>query len=207
MHTSLEVYPRAHCVSCEGACPTVPSPLVGEGQGEGWRRLTGREACPDASTEAGCICLLDRRYRADAVRVVPLSLSLPHKGGGNAVALLCPTLSQHSRIRSQMCACLSAFAGTNGDRHRGFGKMKPTRRSGKTKPMFPLRRRAPHASPISRRISAVCSPSRGEGRGDATGLPPIMIGVRTPGILPSLASALASSSRMPRWITCGSAKT
>jgi hypothetical protein len=55
-----------------------------------------------------------------------------------------------------------------------------------------------HASPISRRISAVCSPSRGEGRGDATGLPPIMIGVRTPGILPSLAASLASSSRMPR---------
>jgi hypothetical protein len=48
----------------------------------------------------------------------------------------------------------------------------------------------PHASPISRRISAVCSPSRGEGRGEAIGLPPTMIGVRTPGILPSLAAVL-----------------
>src|SRR5690242_1340192 len=57
---------------------------------------------------------------------------------------------------------------------------------------------APYASPISRRISAVCSPSRGEGRGDATGLPPIIIGVRTPGILPSLAASLASASCMPR---------
>src|SRR5258705_4261294 len=28
---------QAHCVSCEGALHTVPSPLVGEGQGEGWR--------------------------------------------------------------------------------------------------------------------------------------------------------------------------
>ena len=88
-----------------------------------------------------------------------------------------------------------------------FGKTKPTWRFGKTKPTFAARRRPLHASPISRRISAVCSPSRGEGRGDATGLPPIMIGVRTPGILPSLAAALASSSCMPRWITCGSAKT
>jgi hypothetical protein len=33
-----------HCVSCEGAGPTVPSPLVGEGQGEGWRRSAEREA-------------------------------------------------------------------------------------------------------------------------------------------------------------------
>jgi hypothetical protein len=64
-----------------------------------------------------------------------------------------------------------------------------------------------YASPISRRISALCSPNRGEGRGDATGLPPIMIGVRTPGILPSLAAALASSKRIPRCTTCGSAKT
>src|SRR5689334_16325952 len=30
------------------------------------------------------------------VRVVPPSLSLPRKGGGNAVAPLCPTADQHS---------------------------------------------------------------------------------------------------------------
>jgi hypothetical protein len=35
MHTSLQEYPEAHCMSCEGARHTVPSPLVGEGQGEG----------------------------------------------------------------------------------------------------------------------------------------------------------------------------
>ena len=49
-------------------------------------------------------------------------------------------------------------------------------------------------SPISRRISSVCSPSRGEGRSAAIGAPPIMIGVRTPGIVPSLAAALGRSS-------------
>src|SRR5215471_17518745 len=39
---------------------------------------------------------------------------------------------------------------------------------------------AAQPSPISRRISAVCSPSRGAGRSAAIGAPPIGIGVRTP---------------------------
>ena len=43
------------------------------------------------------------------------------------------------------------------------------------------------ASPISFRISAVCSPSRGAGFGEAIGLPSTMIGVRMPGIVPALA--------------------
>ena len=46
-----------------------------------------------------------------------------------------------------------------------------------------------------------------EGRSAAIGLPSIMIGVRTPGIVPPLAAALGRSIRMPRWTTCGSAKT
>jgi hypothetical protein len=53
-------------------------------------------------------------------------------------------------------------------------------------------------SPISRKISAVCSPSRGEGRSDAIGVPSRTIGVRMPGIVPPLAASLLSSSRMPR---------
>jgi hypothetical protein len=42
-HTALRVDPQGHRVSCEGARHTVPSPLVGEGQGEGSaiKRLTG----------------------------------------------------------------------------------------------------------------------------------------------------------------------
>src|SRR5262249_61898688 len=35
---------RAHCVSCEGERHSVPSPLAGEGQGEGWRRSTEDQA-------------------------------------------------------------------------------------------------------------------------------------------------------------------
>src|SRR5258708_30335919 len=94
MHTVLEACPEAHGVSYEGACPTVPSPHVGEGQGEGWRRNTEREVRPVHKRENdGCLHLLDRRYETEAVRVVPLSLSLPHRGGENAVALLCLTAS------------------------------------------------------------------------------------------------------------------
>src|SRR5262245_26940001 len=40
----MGVDPRTQCVSCECSCPTVPSPLAGEGQGEGWRRNTEHEA-------------------------------------------------------------------------------------------------------------------------------------------------------------------
>src|SRR6266446_8560280 len=42
MHTSR----IAQVLSCEGACHTVPSPHVGEGQGEGWRQGTRCEANP-----------------------------------------------------------------------------------------------------------------------------------------------------------------
>src|SRR6266568_6379051 len=71
MHTCLEVHPRTHCVSCEGACPTVPSPT------------RGRECC------------------------------------GTAL----PNARQHPRIRSQMCACPSACAGTNGERANELHRM------------------------------------------------------------------------------------
>jgi hypothetical protein len=74
---------------CEGARPTVPSPLspsqtgvnallVGEGQGEGWRRSTERKVT-DSRTITDYISWVSDT-KTDAVRVVPLSLSLPHKG-------------------------------------------------------------------------------------------------------------------------------
>src|SRR5215510_5762926 len=47
-----------------------------------------------------------------AVLVVPPSLSLPRKGGGNAVAPLFTPQALHSRSCPDMCACRSAFAGT-----------------------------------------------------------------------------------------------
>jgi len=42
------------------------------------------------------------------------TLSLPHKGGGNVVALLCPSPLNAPASCSEMCACLSAEAGTQG---------------------------------------------------------------------------------------------
>src|SRR5262249_44635619 len=39
------VGPHPHRAGFEGASHIVPSPLVGEGQGEGWRRSTEQEAC------------------------------------------------------------------------------------------------------------------------------------------------------------------
>ena len=71
--------------------PRFPPPLWGRdrerGGDEALRvRLVART---DSRMTAGCI----GRYETEAVRVLPLSLSLPHKGGGNDVALLCLTTS------------------------------------------------------------------------------------------------------------------
>src|SRR5487761_2530020 len=63
----------------------------------------------------------------------------------------------------------------------------------------------PHAGSAS--TSALCSPSAGAWRGEAAGLPSIMIAERMPGVDPPLALGLGRSIRMPRWITCGSANT
>ena len=65
----------------------VPSPLVGEGQGEGWPQNTECKACR-ASGERR-----DLRNETNGVDAVPLSLSLPHKGGGNRGARTFATLT------------------------------------------------------------------------------------------------------------------
>jgi hypothetical protein len=77
-------------------CHIVPSPLVGEGQGEGWQRRTKRERKLRHNASQNEELLLPYlRFETSAVRVaVPLSLSLPHKGGGNDVAC---TFATHDR--------------------------------------------------------------------------------------------------------------
>ena len=45
----------------------------------------------------------DLGHETDAVRAAPLSLSLPHKGGGNDVAPLCPIADQRSVVRLHAC--------------------------------------------------------------------------------------------------------
>jgi hypothetical protein len=110
---------RAYRVRCEGARHMVPSPLVGEGQGEGWPQSTEDEAPPDWRTVNGCRAgLIGSWIRTKSSAAIPLSLSLPHKGGGNVVALLCPFPRNAPAYGSEMCACLSASAGTNGIRRR-----------------------------------------------------------------------------------------
>src|SRR5262249_30730576 len=85
-------------LSCEGARHNVPSPLVGEGQGGGWQRSTEREADPMRRDENGDCQLFRLSDKIAAVRGVPPSLSLPHRGGGNDVARLCPSPDIHSRV-------------------------------------------------------------------------------------------------------------
>jgi hypothetical protein len=101
--------PGTRRVSCEGACLTVPSPLVGEGQGEGWRRDPSVEGCLANTSEQRP--LLDCRNKNEAAPLTPLSLSLPHKGGGNAVALFAPNRRQHSRTQLADVCMSNAFAG------------------------------------------------------------------------------------------------
>src|SRR3981081_1223545 len=72
----IHISPIPQVLSCEGARHTVPSPLVGEGQGEGWRQI----AEPEASSfrrpnDDGWVYLLEPQYKTNAVRVIPLSLS------------------------------------------------------------------------------------------------------------------------------------
>ncbi len=103
---------------------------------------------------------------------------------------------------------LDGYSGSGGERPLGGSPGPGARSRGGSGDRLPLRcnrRRgnrylsiAFQPSPISRRISSVCSPSRGDGRSAAAGLPPIMIGVRTPGIVPALAAALDTSIRIPR---------
>ena len=63
------------------------------------------------------------------------------------------------------------------------------------------------ASPISLRTSLVCSPSRGAGRSEAIGAPSSTIGRADAGAGAAFGGGVLQSSRMPRWMTCGSEKT
>jgi hypothetical protein len=105
---------RAHDVRCEGARHMVPSPLVGEGQGEGWPQSTEDGAPPDWRTANGCVAgLIGLWIRTKSSAAAPLSLSLPHKGGGNVVALLCPSPRNAPASGFEMCAWRGAQPGTH----------------------------------------------------------------------------------------------
>src|SRR5215813_4505470 len=89
-------------------------PPCGGGTGRGVATRHEREVSPvqkDSIPTAG-LHLLGRRYKTKVVRVVPPSLSLPHKGGGNHVAPLCPTANQRTR------RCVHALAPARGRQRR-----------------------------------------------------------------------------------------
>jgi hypothetical protein len=103
---------RAYGARCEGARHMVPSPLVGEGQGEGWPQSTEDEAPPDWRTVNGCraglIGSVDTNQKQRCYTPLPVP---PPQGGGNVVALLCPSPSNAPACGSEMCACHSPQGG------------------------------------------------------------------------------------------------
>src|SRR6266436_2069485 len=94
----MVIRPQAHSVRCEGACPTVPSPLVGEGQGEGWRRNSEREAC--------LVHRLTNNMKQRSCLFYPSPCPSPARGEGtvgHAPSHLTPCAC--GRISKEMCAC------------------------------------------------------------------------------------------------------
>jgi hypothetical protein len=65
-------------------CHIVPSPLVGEGQGEGYNaRYIASYLTSTKCSQLSSLSLYARASFALGASSPPLSLSLPHKGGGN----------------------------------------------------------------------------------------------------------------------------
>ena len=98
-------------MSGEGECHTVPSPLAGEGQGEGYNKHC---ACfkSEAEQEELAPPSIELRHRfriALGTLSPPLPLSLPHKGGGNDVAPLRPTAASKS-LHCLFLAVISVIA-------------------------------------------------------------------------------------------------
>src|SRR6266545_587797 len=75
-------------LACQWAerCHSVPSPHVGEGQGGGYNKATARVSDPRLNHRTLDISNLHRICFAPSALSPPLSLSLPHMGGGNRVA-------------------------------------------------------------------------------------------------------------------------
>src|SRR5215831_12250941 len=74
-----------------------PPPLWGRDRERGGDEERSAKLVPSQTRELRLTTLfVGFRQETDAARVLPLSLSLPHKGGGNDVAPLCSTADQQS---------------------------------------------------------------------------------------------------------------
>src|SRR6266478_5743265 len=113
MHTSANEYADAVWRRAE-QCHSVPSPLVGEGQGEGWRQTPSARLVSSTDSQRWPAAFIGSQHGTDAVRVVPLSLSLPHKGGGNRGVRTFATQAMCPRMDFQRCVHVLAQAGTQG---------------------------------------------------------------------------------------------
>ena len=80
----LERITRMWRCRCEKRCHSVPSPLAGEGQGEGYAAST-MVAFNSMSFSLDAQVAIAKSV-ARSASSPPLSLSLPRKGGGNRVA-------------------------------------------------------------------------------------------------------------------------
>src|SRR5262245_26738940 len=103
MHTSASMYANAACGWAE-RCHSVPSPLVGEGQGGGCNthgplfHICDPQMQPTVVLES-----VHETSLAVGALSPPLSLSLPHKGGGNRVARTFATHAMYLRLFFQRC--------------------------------------------------------------------------------------------------------
>src|SRR5690349_7065681 len=85
-------------------CHNVPSPLVGEGQGEGCSSAAfGSYPRSDKSHHAAVRRFPVGRSLVFSALWPPLSLSLPHKGGGNHVAR---TFAPHTICPASRDVCI-----------------------------------------------------------------------------------------------------
>src|SRR5262249_1429786 len=94
--------------SCEGAHHTVPSPLVGEGQGEGWRRSTERDRSQHRRERVGCTFVQAQIRNRCSACSTPLPVP-PPQGGREPCG---SDLRNFSAAKFEMCAFPSACAGT-----------------------------------------------------------------------------------------------
>jgi flagellar L-ring protein precursor FlgH len=96
-------YANAESTGWAEQCHSVPSPLVGEGQGEGYNR-----SCACQLVEAQCTqCLALASHKISfllSASSPPLSLSLPHKGGGNGAARTFATQTLCSQVTGALQA-------------------------------------------------------------------------------------------------------
>ena len=143
---------RARWVSCDDACHTVPSPLVGEGQGGGWRQNTEREASPrkrSRATAAARTCWSRRaatRRRSQRCDNISsrAAASRPRCARWVAIAAYrvrrCRRRTPRGHARSRLC--LNRCCATS---HAGFSAFSFSE-SASTDTLRALRRCAPHGS-------------------------------------------------------------